>query len=57
MTTANEINNEARHLATSPSVAPGAEPPPLVLAELVRNLATLVADLAGRVEEIEARRG
>jgi hypothetical protein len=55
VTTANEIGNEARHIATSASLAPGAEPKPLVLAELVRNFAALVADLAARVEETEAR--
>jgi mRNA-degrading endonuclease toxin of MazEF toxin-antitoxin module len=55
VTTANEITNEARDIATSPSVSPGSQPNPLVLGEHIRNLATLLAELAARVEELEAR--
>jgi hypothetical protein len=51
MTTPNEIANEARELAGSPAVSPGAQPSPLILAELVRNLASLVSELAAYVEQ------
>jgi hypothetical protein len=53
MPSANEIAQEARHLAESPAVSPGAQPGPLVIAELVKNLASLVADLAEQVEELQ----
>jgi hypothetical protein len=55
MTTANEIAQEARHLETSPALEPGAQPTPLVVAEILRNLASLVANLAEKVEEIGNR--
>jgi hypothetical protein len=53
--TINEIANEARELETSPALNPGSQPSPLVLAEILRNLASLVAELAERVEELSAR--
>ena len=49
---ANEIAQEARAIAQAPAVNPGAEPAPLVVAELIRNLATLVAELAQLVDEM-----
>jgi hypothetical protein len=55
LSTPNEIANEARAIETAPAVSPGAEPQPLITAELIRNLAALVADLAGQVERIDAR--
>lgn len=51
MATPNEIANEARDLAASPALAPGAQPAPLVVAELIRNLAELVSELASYVEQ------
>jgi hypothetical protein len=54
MASANEIANEAREIETSPALSPGAQPAPLVVAEVVRNLASLVAQLAERVEELGA---
>lgn len=51
MATPNEIANEAREIARSPAVAPGAQPAPLILAELVRDLALLVSELASYVEQ------
>jgi hypothetical protein len=54
MSRANEIANEARTLAESPAIAPGAQPTPLITAELLRNLASLVTDLAAYVEEVAA---
>jgi hypothetical protein len=54
--TANEIANEARDIAASSSVAPGARPEALVVAEILRNLATLVSELASHVEEVTRQR-
>lgn len=56
MATVNEIAQEARAIATSPAVNPGAQPQPFVVAEILRNLAALVAQLADQVEELQARR-
>ena len=53
MATTDEIAQEARHLMTSPALNPGAQPAPIVVAEILRNLAALVAELAEQVEEIE----
>ena len=55
MATANEIAQEARHLETSPALSPGAQPAPYVVAEILRNLASLMADLAQQVDEIGGR--
>jgi hypothetical protein len=55
LSTVNEIANEARAIATAPAVDPGAQPAPLVVAELIRNLAALVADLAEQVESLQPR--
>ena len=48
---ANEIAQEAHTIAQAPAVNPGAQPDSLVVAELIRNLATLVAELAQLVDE------
>jgi hypothetical protein len=53
--TANEIADEARTLQTSPALHPGAQPAPQVVAEILKNLASLVSELVQRVEELEAR--
>jgi hypothetical protein len=55
MATANEIAQEARELESSPALRPGAQPEPVVVAEILKNLASLVAQLAERVEELSAR--
>lgn len=55
MATANEIAGEARAIETSPTLQPGSQPAPLIVAEMLRNLASLVADLAERVEQVERR--
>ena len=56
MATANEIAHEARSIQTSPALHPGAQPAPYLVAEILKNLASLVAQLAERVEELGARR-
>ena len=51
----NEIAEEARTIAKSPALQAGSQPSPLVVAEILKNLASLVTELAERVEELSAR--
>jgi hypothetical protein len=55
MAMANEIGWEARTIENGPAPAPGSQPAPIVVAELLRNLASVVAELAEWVEEIGFR--